>query len=149
MLIEIITYDLLTQEKFLPEATENAIADLNATESIVIGGELAVSKKVEALLPKAKRLSGHSRYETNVAINKHFGVESKHLYVATGQNYADALTGGVLAAKGDSAILLVHDEVPEVVSAYITEKKLQRLTIFGGDIAVSEDVVNDLQKLLP
>lgn len=137
---------LLTQKDALPKATKDAIANLKATNSLVIGGKAAVTKEVERLLPKVTRLSGSDRYKTNVAVNKHFGLDSKHLYVATGQNYADALTGGVLAAKGESAILLVHHKVPKDVSAYIKAKKVKRLTIFGGENAVSEDVVNDLKK---
>ena len=78
----------------------------------------------------------------------HFDVTSKHLYIATGQNYADALTGAVLAAKNDSAVLLVHARVPEVVSTYLTDNDVKRLTIFGGESAVSKKVANDLEKLI-
>jgi len=79
---------------------------------------------------------------------KHFNVTSKHLYVATGQNYADALTGAVLAAKNDSAVLLVHTKVPDATENYITDQGIKRLTIFGGSGAINESVQKSLESLL-
>ena len=79
----------------------------------------------------ANRLGGIDRYETNTLIAAHYGVDNDHLYVATGKDYADALTGAVLAANTNSGVLLVHTIVPEFVSGYITEQEIQRLTIFG------------------
>ncbi|MBO1914086.1 cell wall-binding repeat-containing protein, partial [Microvirga sp. 3-52] len=112
------------------------------------GGKTVVSEKVVNQLPNPTTLAGDDRYKTNSAIAEHFGVTSKHLYIATGQNYADALTGAVLAAKNDSAVLLVHTRVPEVVTEYITENGTKRLTIFGGESAVSKKVANDLEKII-
>ncbi|WP_425453868.1 S8 family serine peptidase [Oceanobacillus arenosus] len=140
---------LLTQSNKLPDATKAKIKQLGAKETIVVGGEVAVSKNVEKQLPKTTRLSGHSRYDTNIAISEYFGVASKHLYVATGKNYADALTGAVLAAKDDSTILLVHNQVPATLSNYIKKQKADSLSIFGGEVAVNKDVENALRKLLP
>ena len=107
-----------------------------------------MTEKVVKQLPKPTTLAGFDRYETNIAIANHFGVTSKHLYIATGQNYADALTGAVLAAKNDSAVLLVHARIPEVVTTYITKQDVKRLTIFGGESAVSEEVAKQLTRLI-
>ena len=139
---------LLTETNKLPQETANAIEALGATKSVVVGGTTVVTDKVAKQLPKATRLAGKDRYETNVKVANHFGVESKHVYVATGKTYADALTGAVLAAKNDSAVLLVHDRVPEVVKTYIAEQDVERLTIFGGESAVSTKVSTDLSKLV-
>ncbi|MCF3942678.1 cell wall-binding repeat-containing protein [Oceanobacillus alkalisoli] len=139
---------LLTLDDRVAKATESAVQSLGVKETLVVGGESVVSKKVAQALPKAERLSGKDRYETNIAIAKHFGVDSKHIYVATGQNYADALTGGVLAAKENSAILLVHHSVPASVTAYMNKQKFQSLSIFGGTGAVDDSIKNELTKRL-
>ena len=107
---------LLTQSDKLPEKTSAALESLGVTETIVVGGKTVVSDKVVKQLPKPKTLAGADRYETNIAIANHFGVTSKHMYVATGRTFADALTGAVLAAKNDSAVILVHARVPEGVA---------------------------------
>ena len=139
---------LLTQAKVMPKATEDAIEALGVNEAVVLGGETVISKEVQAELPETTRLAGADRYATNIEIAKYFDPNSKHAYVATGQTYADALTGAVLAAKNDSAVLLVHAKVPEIVTTYITDKEIQRLTILGGETAVSKKVTNELRELL-
>lgn len=139
---------LLTQATKLPKATEDKIDELNAAKSIVVGGKTVVSDKVANQLLSMTRLAGKDRYETNHQVAKHFGGQGKNVYIATGKGYADALTGAVFAAKNDSTVLLVHDRVPEVVTTYLTENKTKRLTIFGGESAVSKKMENELQKLL-
>ena len=93
-------------------------------------------------------MSGHDRYDTNIDVLNHYGVSSKHLYVATGTEFADALTGAVLAAKQDSGILLVHKRVPDVTANYITDHGAKHITTFGGTLAVDESVQKALEKLL-
>ncbi|WP_377559013.1 carboxypeptidase regulatory-like domain-containing protein [Ornithinibacillus salinisoli] len=140
---------LLTKTDELPTATEEALANLGVAETLVVGGPDVISEELLTDLPQAERLAGENRYETNVAVHEHFGVGSRHLYVSTGRNYADALTGAVLAAKNDSAIILVGNKVPDGVSELIEGNDIQRLTIFGGEEAVSMDVASELEALLP
>lgn len=109
-------------------------------ETIIIGGKSVVTDNVKSQLSEPIRLSGKDRYETNVAVSMYFGLNSKHLYVATGQNYADALTGAVLAAKQNSTILLVHHNIPKSVANYLSKYEVNRLSIFGGEGAVSKDI---------
>nr|WP_240510089.1 cell wall-binding repeat-containing protein [Virgibacillus profundi] len=145
---------LLTFADELPEVTEEAINNLGASQTLVIGGKSVVSNAVKDQLPEASRLNGENRYETNVEVVKHFGADNNHMYIATGTAYADALTGAVLAAKNNSSILLVsklageNGEIPEVVSSYITEQEVNRLTIFGGTNAVSEEALDALNELI-
>nr|WP_281417526.1 cell wall-binding repeat-containing protein [Lentibacillus saliphilus] len=139
---------LLTRPDSLPEATATALSELGVEQTIVVGGTMAISDDVMSHLPEPNRLSGANRYETNVAINNHFDLSTKHMYVATGKEYADALTGTVLAAQSNSTVLLVGNDVPDVTANYITENNLKKLTILGGEIAVDADIVNALQPLL-
>ena len=70
------------------------------------------------------------------------------MYVATGKDYADALTGAALAAKNKSGILLVHDRVPDVTSAYIQDHDPRHLTLFGGEDVLNDEVYEVLMDLL-
>ena len=139
---------LLTRPDVLPKGTEAAIKKLGLKETIVVGGPQAVHDKIANQLPSVKRLHGHDRYGTNIAIAKHFGVENKHQYVATGKEYADALTGAVLAAKQNSGIILVHHRVPKDTAPYIQEEQVKFLSVFGGEVAVSKEVFAALKELL-
>lgn len=140
---------LLTRDNELPEATSLALQELGAENTIVVGGKSVVSDEVLAELPGADRLSGSTRYETNIAIMNEFNLDTGHMYVASGLDFADVLTGAVLAAKRNSAVLLVRDDsIPEIVSQFISNHDIKSLTIFGGTGAVSEQVANNLFELL-
>src|SRR5699024_1707471 len=140
---------LLANSDWIADSTVNTIESLGVKESVVIGGSEVIGDNLLSQLPDATRLSGYDRYETNIAVNDYFEADSDYMYVATGQEYADALTGAVLAAKNDSTILLVHRHVPDVVAKYINDKKVKRLTVFGGEQAVDKHVFQALEDLLP
>lgn len=139
---------LLTKSDRLPDITIDSIRELGALQAIVIGGPNVIEDSVFKRLPEAKRLGGNDRYETNIMIAKHFGVTRKHMYVATGKEYADTLTGAALAAKTDSTILLVHAEVPKVVKEYLESNDVKFLSVFGGDKAVNKQVMNKLKEII-
>jgi putative cell wall-binding protein len=121
---------------------------VNPNNSIESGGPNDVPENIKGQLPNPTRWGGNDRYQTNIIINENSNLNTSTMYVATGQNYADALTGAVLAAKRNSSILLVHHRVPGSVADYITANKLLRLSIFGGEMAVSASVANDLAGLV-
>ncbi|RDW22210.1 hypothetical protein CWR48_00450 [Oceanobacillus arenosus] len=139
---------LLTKDSDLPDATANALTDLGVKQTLVVGGTQVVSDDVKAQLPNAERLSGSNRYGTNIAILEALGADVNSLYVATGTRYADALTGGVLAAKEGKGLVLVRDIVPKNISTYLSGKTLEDLTIFGGSEAVSDVVKEALEAIL-
>src|SRR5699024_8610506 len=107
-----------------------------------------ISDQLVKQLPNTNRLAGGDRYDTNIEVLDHYEVTSKHMYVATGTEFADALTGAVLAAKKDSGILLVHKRVPDVTADYITDQGLKHITTFGGTVAVDESVQQTLEELV-
>ena len=111
----------------------------------IIGGTAVVSAAVEASLTNVQRIAGADRYATAIEVAKKSGV--KQIFVARGDNFADALAGGALAAKMGGAIILVRpDAVPASVDAHLSANatKVVNATILGGNAAVSADVQNAL-----
>ena len=139
---------LLTHSTKLSEPTADALVELGVTETFVIGGSLAVGEEVLAELPNPERISGSNRIETNIAVQEHFDSDTNHLYVATGNDFADSLTGAVLAAKNNSSILLVRNTLTDVTKTYLKENKIKGLTLFGGTLAISEEIEAELEKTL-
>ncbi|WP_226580912.1 cell wall-binding repeat-containing protein [Halobacillus litoralis] len=135
---------LLTKTDKLPRDTKRALSGIEKT--IVLGGTNAVSEKVFDKLPEAMRYSGVNRYETSAAIAKELVGDSEHAFLSTGGDFADALTGSVLAAKYKAPMLLVKKEnIPDSIEQVIDEQAYDRYHILGGTNAVSEDVVEDLE----
>ncbi|MHA7138112.1 cell wall-binding repeat-containing protein [Rossellomorea arthrocnemi] len=126
---------LLTQKNELPKETKVAITGVK--EVFVIGGRAVISDSIQADLPIFTRISGSNRYETAINIIEELQMSTDRIYVATGTNFADALTGSVLAAKHQAPILLVkQNEVPAMVDQFIHQNRITDFTILGGESAV-------------
>jgi putative cell wall-binding protein len=135
---------LLTAKSSLPSETLSALNSI--AETIVVGGEGVISQGVFGQLPNASRISGESRYDTAANIILQLGGAGQSAYVATGQNFADALTGAVLAAKQNKPLLLVRKDIlPEDTANLVKQKGIQNFTILGGDGAVSDIVSTHLK----
>ncbi|MCA0170445.1 cell wall-binding repeat-containing protein [Bacillus sp. RAR_GA_16] len=135
---------VLTDDDQLPAVSKKI---LNATDKqIVVGGESAINEKIEGSLSNAVRISGENRYATSAAIATVLTPNADTAVVATGMKFADALSGSVLAAKEDAAILLVKkDEIPEKIAEAIEQNGINNFHILGGPNAISDDVMNDLK----
>ena len=120
----------------------------------IIGGTAAVNSDVKAELSRpayiksadsVTRLWGDDRYETNRAVVNAYNTDKntdKYAFVAYGMDYADALTGGVLAAKEECSLVLVDDNHTGIASYIIStiakdNANYGGLVIIGGENAVS------------
>ncbi|MFZ3130431.1 MAG: cell wall-binding repeat-containing protein [Desulfosporosinus sp.] len=100
----------------------------------VIGGTAAIPEEslqqlksnIRRIAPDGvTRISGYNRYGTMEEINKlessfdaswqssGRGVPIPHIYLASGENFPDALTGAVLAAREKAPLVLVNDSLPQ------------------------------------
>jgi serine protease Do len=136
---------LLVDKTRVPQETLKAIGQLGVSSTIVVGGKLVIDEKVLNQLPSPKRVNGSNRFATAVELAKYFDPGNTHMYIATGSQFADAITGAVLVAKNNSGVLLVGNSVHPEVKNYIKEYNIEKLTVFGGYLAVSEAVVDQLQ----
>jgi putative cell wall-binding protein len=139
---------LANSSKSLPAATKKAIDSLGSKESLVVGGKDVITEGAASTLPKVTRLGGATRFDTNVAVAKHFGTDSNVVYVATGYNFPDSLAGASLAAKDKAGIVLVSSALPEAAKAYLASLELTHVNVFGGEQVVSPSVVSEISDLL-
>ncbi|MDU6878641.1 MAG: cell wall-binding repeat-containing protein [Clostridium botulinum] len=95
------------------------------------------------------RISGVNRYETNANISKEFTKEGINtIILASGENYADALSAVPLASKNKWPILLAESN--SIDSFTINEiKRLNpnKIIVIGGEGAISQKVCNDIKKI--
>jgi len=135
--------------------SENVISQLNKLKFRAGGTDNKVFDTVT-------RVWGADRYATAVELGKEFGaidkstkkmalgmgdeqlVDSGFMYVATGEDFADALTGAPLAALNETGILLVkQNSIPSSVEKVIDFQSNKKgeptayLDILGGEAAVS------------
>ncbi len=103
---------LLIQPNKIPESVQQYFSGKSISKVYIVGDETIVSDSTAKQLPfPCERVYGQDRYKTNqAAITKFQDILNSNLfYVATGQDYADALTGSVLAAKNNAPILFMKD----------------------------------------
>ncbi|NLW06872.1 MAG: cell wall-binding repeat-containing protein, partial [Clostridia bacterium] len=140
---------LLTPPGSLAVATANTLNRLSVVSTEVIGGTGVVNQSVWSKLPEPQRISGLDRYATSAAVVKAYQPQGDILYVATGQNFPDALTGGVLAAANSSAILLLPPQgltAAQIQALHPLRGK--KAVALGGRGAVSDQVLKQVQELI-
>ena len=92
------------------------------------------------------RRAGSDRYGTAAAISAAvFDPDVPVVYVATGQNYPDAIAGGpAAAAEGGPVLLVRRDSIPSATAAELTRLKPARIVVLGGTAVVSAGVASAL-----
>lgn len=142
---------LLVPPTGVPEVVSDFIEENPVDFSLIIGGEKAVSPAVEDLFVDPVRISGTSRYDTNKAFND-FAIENgliedtSLLFLATGANYPDALSGSAFASLFPTAIVLTAPTPTTASKLQIKEYETADsfYLILGGEIAVSNDTLTKL-----
>jgi hypothetical protein len=96
-----------------------------------------------------ERLFGANRYATAVAIADYAVTEAEHTWdrvgIATGEDYPDALAGGVLQGKVGSVMVLTTADKPAPrhrTALSTNADAIDTVTFFGGTGAVSTAVRN-------
>lgn len=99
--------------------------------------------------PLISRISGNDRYATSVAISRSgFAPGTETVYIASGTDFPDALSGAPLAAmRGGPLLLTPRSGLPAVVIQEIKRLKPKTAIIFGGTGVVSATVESQLRQL--
>ncbi|CAD5993359.1 cell wall-binding repeat-containing protein [Agreia sp. COWG] len=141
---------LLTPSNFLHPSTAAEIKRLQPTRIVVVGGEAsvpaAVFSQISALIPSASttRIGGADRYETSrMVATSVFGAGSTNVFIATGENFPDALSASAVAGMTSRPVLLVDGSstaVDDATRATLTTLGATSATIVGGPASVSNEI---------
>ena len=97
------------------------------------------------------RLAGADRYATAAAVSAaRFAAGVELVFVATGEDFPDALAGGPEAARAGAPVLLVtRDALPAVTAAELRRLAPGGIVVLGGTAAVSSAVEQELAAIAP
>lgn len=127
--------------------------------AIIVGGTSAVGDSVKAQLEqiigvgKVERLGGADRYDTAARIARweinSAGMNTNGAAVTTGQNFPDALAGGVLLGQS-GAVLLLADEANTTTLTILQEHgdTTHLVRFLGGTSAVTQNLRESTVDLL-
>lgn len=96
--------------------------------------------------PEVSRIAGTDRYATSAAISSaSFYPGVPIAYVASGENFPDALAGAPAAGANGSPVLLTKPGgLPDPVKIELLRLRPQKVVVLGGTGVISEAVLNDL-----
>jgi putative cell wall-binding protein len=147
---------LLVPGTSIPQGVLDELVRLKPAKLEVVGGSAIVSDAVmqqasDATGVTAVRRSGADRYETATDLSAAtFGEGVPVAYVATGQNFPDALAAGAAGAQlGGPVLLTAGTTLSATTRAELERLKPQRIVIVGGSGVVSDGVLNQLGQLAP
>ena len=156
---------LLTATDEVPESTLTALDDIGAEDTVVIGGTAAVGADATSALEDhgvgVEQVGGDTRYHTSAMVadlSVEAGMGRSPLWLATGQNWPDALVAGPAVAAESAVLVLVHgddldnspvirDWIDENAEALRDEDDAAgyQVRLVGGPAAISDVVAGQLQ----
>ena len=144
---------LLTRAQGIPDKIRQVYLQLNPAHVLVVGGIGVVPVNSMNNIPIETRIGGVDRYDTAAQIYRYAQATytSPTAYIASGEDFADAMVGAVLAAKTGSPLFLTKGtSIPattySVLSAAANQTNpLQQIYILGGTGVVSSIVDETLK----
>lgn len=138
---------LLSDPTSLPTPTRGALERLRPRTIVVVGGSAAVSTKVlDQLRPLAfsgtvRRVAGTDRYSTAAALAGEYQAGVDRVYLASGEDFPDALAGATLAGSQRAPMLLTDGSSLETsTQAELKRLRPEEIVILGGPNGISEEV---------
>lgn len=130
---------------FLQKKTNN---NLGSLKTYMVGGPGVVSNTVEKQFPNCERLYGQGRYETNTAVLNRFSedINFNNIYIASGQDFPDALSGSALAQKNSSGIILSNKIISSTTEKFVKSKLdlVEKINIIGGKGVFLDSNIDDI-----
>lgn len=142
---------VLTDGKNLTNKVKSILND--ADEVVIVGGTNSVSSNIGDSLRKSgvkvSRIFGDNRYETSIKIANTYYRDADFVLTASGENYADALTGTILANRLSAPVLLNNGKsLNNSYINYLKSTKIDTLYILGGSSSVSSEVGDKIKSIL-
>lgn len=150
---------ILTAKSTLTAQAENQINSLGIKHIIIIGSTQAVSADVEKKLVKKLgkdnviRCYGSNRFETAYEIYKlgaSEGLWGQVAFIATGNNFPDALSAGPIAFRTSSPIFLYNTASKSFDAKQLAALKsgqIKKVILLGSASVLPESIRNDLGTL--
>lgn len=149
---------ILTQPDQLPTVTSDYIkSNTNLTKTYVIGETASVSASLYNTLKNPERFGGIDRFETNAKVIDGFKSDFNfnNAYVALGKGpigneFADSLTGGALAAKNKNPLVITSNPISSYTTGILKDKLTtsSTLTILGGTGNITDTMVSTLKSAI-
>lgn len=138
---------LLTTRDAIPAETAQALGRLRANRLVIVGGPAAVSERVATQLRRyatsgrVERVSGRDRYATSAALASKYSAGLPKVFLASGEDFPDALAGSALAGHLEVPLLLTRaGRLDPSTAARLRKLSAREVVVLGSTTAVSTSV---------
>ncbi|WP_411681411.1 cell wall-binding repeat-containing protein [Clostridium thailandense] len=138
---------LLTDKHSLNDNIKSYIGNSVIEKCYVLGVDNTVSEDIAKCTSNYKILNGVDRYETNQKIIDEFSndINFGSVYVATGEGFADALSGSAAAAKINSPIIFTDGNVLLLKTVLASKiSSINEMRVLGGEEIMPDEGVQTL-----
>jgi putative cell wall-binding protein len=145
---------LLVAPDGIPADVQAELTRLRPGRIVILGSQAVVSSVIANALAaftsgSVTRLAGADRYATAAAISKGTFNTAKTVYIATGLNFADALSGGPVGGIDAAPLLLVAtDSVPASIADELQRLGPSEVVVLGSNRVVSDGVASQVRAIL-
>ncbi|HHX70567.1 MAG TPA: S8 family serine peptidase [Gallicola sp.] len=145
---------LLTDKDSISANLDSTLKSLSPSKIVVIGGNNAVSSKVERNLKNytnnVERISGSTRVDTSIEIAKRVRQTEKtnSIFLVNGYIEADSINIVSVSSRDGIPVLFTDaNKLPSQIKNYIKNENISNVTIIGGENTVGSNVVRELKNI--
>lgn len=140
---------ILVPRYYMPESVKSYLNSNNILHSYIVGSSEQISESVSSEFPNVERIIGVEKYSRNIAILKRFdsNYDFGTVFIATGNGFADALSGTAYAAKISAPIILVDKNILTSGTQEYLDFKVptsKNLSVLGGEAVISSSLVGNI-----
>jgi putative cell wall-binding protein len=116
--------------------------------ALLVAAVLPLAAVATGYAPAVTRLAGPDRYATSAAVAATYSAPQPVVYIASGANFPDALSGAPVAGlKGAPLLLVAPTSLPSTARAQLVRLAPSTIVIMGSTGSVSKTVADQLAAL--
>lgn len=126
-------------------ATTSHLKNTNAKSATIVGGSAVISAALDPSLRSAglavTRIGGYDRFDTSHLVNSRSFTSASTVYIASGVDFPDALSGSAIAGAAKAPLFLSRTTcLPRAVSDDIVALGASKVVLIGGTAALAPDI---------
>ncbi|MBU3146874.1 cell wall-binding repeat-containing protein [Clostridium sp. CF012] len=132
---------IIVEHNSIPQSVTDYVASQRIDKTYVVGKGTSINNV--AGLPNVIEINGTDKYARNISIINAFKSSSDFstIYLATGENFADALSGSALAGNNSNVLLLVENDITKGKNLLQLDYPNANIKILGGVGAIADSTV--------
>lgn len=140
---------IMSKSDKLTDKAREILKNIEPSQVFIVGGQSSINnteicdiKDTIKGLDDSKiiRIGGLNRYETSINICKYFDLKGDTVFIASGENFPDALSGSSLAAKLDAPVILTNGKDTSMEKNYLCSTNYNNVILLGGEFSTSNNI---------